>query len=278
MDDSSTAASQIPLSLDEFRLFQAFIHREAGINMSDAKQALVSGRLTKRLRATGQSSFAAYHALIESGDPAVREERQLALDLLTTNETYFFREPKHFVFLKQEALPELKPDGLRVWSAACSSGEEAYTLAMLLDACLGQRSWEVVGTDISHRMLEQASRGRYPLTRSDRIPAPLLKKYCWKGVRSMDGVMKIDAALKQRVRFLPTNLKDSQEHLGLFDVIFLRNVMIYFDKPTKQQVLRQVLRQLKPGGFLMIGHSESLQDLTDELVVRQSSIYQKRVA
>lgn len=163
----------------------------------------------------------------------------------------------------------------RVWSAASSSGEEAYSLAMLLDAERPGAEWEITGTDISDRMIEWARRGRYPIARAERIPRAYLHRYCLKGTGSSQGELLIDRTLRRQVMFQRGNLMLPQSALGEFDLILLRNVMIYFETQTKQQVLQNVLRQLKPGGHLLIGHSESINGMTDELVPVQPAIYRK---
>jgi chemotaxis protein methyltransferase CheR len=240
--------------------------------MSDAKKALVSGRLAKRVKHYGMASYAQYFEMLSS---ARNGEMQTAVDLLTTNETFFFREPKHFDFLRDTVLPAWRGGPRRVWSAASSSGEEAYTLAMVLAEHAPTADWEVVGTDISTRVVEKARAGHYPISRADKIPRQYLTKYCLKGVGSQEGTFVIDRALRDRVSFRHANLKEDLGALGAFDVIFLRNVMIYFDLPTKRRVLERLIPMLKPGGYFMIGHSESLNGITDRLQVVHPSIYRK---
>lgn len=258
----------------EFVRFKTLAKSIAGIHLSDAKKALVCGRLSRRLTHYGLSSFGDYFKLIESGrEPG---ELQTALDLLTTNETYFFREPKHFDFLRQRILPERKPGvPFRIWSAASSSGEEPYTLAMILADMLGEAPWEIVASDLSTRVLEKAQRGIYPLERAQNIPQHYLKAYCLKGVGAQAGNFVIDRRLRARVRFLQVNLNHELPGLGEFDVVFLRNVMIYFDLATKRQVVGRILSALKPGGWLMVGHSESLNGITEEVHAVAPSIYRK---
>ena len=223
----------------EFTWIRDYLYKHAGIVLNDNKQALVSGRLDKRLRHHGFASYNEYFRLL--GKPGFEQEAFMAIDLLTTNETYFFREHKHFDFLKSHVLAE-HPAGrpLRVWSAASSSGEEAYTLAMLLAEFSKTSQWEIVGTDISTRILEKARRGLYPLNAADKIPLPLLKKYCLKGSDEYDGFFLIDSALRSRVKFIHANLIDKLPDLGSFDLIFLRNVMIYFDMETKQRLVERI--------------------------------------
>lgn len=258
----------------EFIWIKDYLYKHAGIALNDSKQALVSGRLEKRLRHHGFSSYSEYFRLL--GKPGFEQETSMAIDLLTTNETYFFREPKHFDFLKSQFLPN-HPAGrpLRVWSAASSSGEEAYTLAMILAECSKTGQWEIIGTDISTRVLEKARRGLYPLNASEKIPPPLLKKYCLKGSGEFDGFFLIDSALRSRVKFMHANLIEKLPDLGCFDVIFLRNVMIYFDVPTKQRLVDRIQHYLRPGGYFIISHSESLNGMQSDLRMVSPSIYRK---
>lgn len=264
--------NNLVLSDKEFQQFRGMIFEIAGISMSEAKKPLVSGRLAKRIRQHGLPSYGDYFRLLMRE----RAELQVAVDLLTTNETYFFREPKHFDFLRERILPEL--DGratLRIWSGACSTGEEPYSIAMTLAETLGNRPWELVASDLSTRVLEKARAGLYPIADAEDIPRPLLAKYCLKGVGEHAGTLLIDPALRKRMRFEQINLNASLPDLGEFEVIFLRNVMIYFDLETKRQVVRRMLPLLKPGGYFIVSHSESLNGVCDELKVVTPSIYRK---
>lgn len=260
----------------EFSRFQRFIFDAAGITLSPAKKALVCGRLSKRLQAHRLDTFGAYFELLSSGHAG--DEVQTAVDLLTTNETYFFREPKHFEVLRElatEAAGRAQP--FRVWSAASSSGEECYSIAMVLSDCMGasQTAWDVVGSDISTRVLNRARTGHYPLERTRNIPAGYLKRFCLRGHGEQDGTLLVERALRSRVRFAQVNLNTELPRLGTFDVVFLRNVMIYFNGETKRQVVARVLSLLKPGGHLLIGHSESLNDISTAVEQLAPSIYRK---
>lgn len=258
----------------EFRGFQQLLYETAGITLSPAKTALVEGRLGKRLSALGLASYGQYLNLITHGKDST--ERQTALDLLTTNETYFFREPRHFNFLRDEILPcRRSGNTFRVWSAACSSGEEVYSIAMTLRESIGDAPWEVIGTDISSRVLEKARSAHYPLTRNEAIPKEYLRRFCLKGIGQHQGTFLIDKPLRSRVRFLQANLNAALPELDTFDVIFLRNVMIYFNLDTKRDVVQRVMATLKPGGYLMIGHSESLHGVEGSLSMVRPSIYRK---
>lgn len=256
----------------EFGQFQRLLYRIAGISLSPAKKALVGGRLSKRIRQRGVSSYGEYFQLL-SGD-SEREELQIAIDLLTTNETHFFREPTHFEVLRAEALRAgTARTPFRVWSAACSSGEEPCSIAMVLADVLGGRPWEVLGSDISSRVLERARGGRYPVERAREIPPPYLSAYCLRGVRSSAGEMLVCRGLRDRVQIRQINLNTELPSLGEFDVIFLRNVMIYFDMETKRQVVRRVATRLRRGGCLIVGHSESLNGIDERLKTERPSVY-----
>lgn len=260
------------LSDSEFELFRHMIYEIAGINLSSAKKPLVSGRLAKRIKHYALESYGDYFELIQKNGSS---ELQVAVDLLTTNETYFFREQKHFDFLIERVIPAWGVGQRRLWSAASSTGEEAYTLAMVMAEHAPMKLWEIVATDISTRVLEKARRAQYPIERSMNIPRHYLTRYCLKGVGSQHGTFIINKKLRERVSFVHANLKNSMTHYGSFDVIFLRNVMIYFDLETKRQVVSRLIRHLKPGGYLMIGHSESLNGISNEVEIVAPSIYRK---
>jgi len=259
----------------EFSRFQALIYKIAGIQLSDAKKVLVVGRLSRRLKHYGMTSFAQYYQLVTSHEE--KGELQTMVDLLTTNETYFFREPKHFEFLSQELLPQVRPGSpYAIWSAACSSGEEPYTLAMVLADKLGMNApWKITASDISTAVLARAQTGHYPMERTEGIPQAYLKKFCLKGVRSEAGTLLICKELRSRIDFRQVNLTQPAPDVGPFDVIFLRNVMIYFDMDTKRQVVANLLTRLKPGGHFIVGHSESLNGITDKLITIRPTIYRK---
>lgn len=262
-----------PLSADEFNWISRFLNAHTGIQLKDGKQPMVMGRLEKRLRRLDLDNYSDYfHCLTQPGNEI---ELRLAIDLLTTNETYFFREAQHFDFLCAQILPKhpiSKP--LRIWSAACSSGEEVYTLALLLTEYFPSNQWEIIGTDISSRVLEKAKEGLYHLSASENIPPNLLKKYCFKGVDEYEGFLIVDPAIRKRVKFQHANLIGVLPDVGLFDIIFLRNVMIYFDQKTKQSVLDRLQSHLLPGGHFIISHTESLNGFKTCFKMIKPSIYQ----
>jgi len=258
----------------EFALFQGLLHRLAGIYLAPTKKVLLVSRLNKRLKTLGSSSFRDYYQIVSSGRNP--QEQQLMIDLLTTNETYFFREPRHFEFLADEYLPSRPPGStLTVWSAACSSGEEPYTLAMVLAEHFGKNNWRITASDISAQMLDKARQGQYAFERAKGIPAPLLRRYCLKGVREQEGTLLIARELRSRVDFMQINLVDTILSIGPFDLIFLRNVMIYFDQDTKRKVVDNMLPLLKPGGYFIVGHSETLTGITGQLKALRPTIYVK---
>lgn len=267
--------STIPLSDQEFSQFQRLLHQLAGIHLSAAKKALVSGRLAKRLARHRLASYAEYFRLLTGSQD--KAELQVAVDLLTTNETYFFREQKHFDFLRHRILTAHKPGrAFRVWSAACSSGEEPYSIAMVLADVLGDNHhWEVVASDICTRVLEKARHGHYPMERASGVPRDYLSRFCLKGVGTQAGTLLVEHRLRERVSFRQVNLNQPIPALGEFDLIFLRNVMIYFDLETKRQVVQRMVPLLRPGGHFLVGHSENLNGVTDALQSVAPSIYRK---
>lgn len=268
-------AKTAELSDREFAQFQSMLYNISGISLATSKKTLVISRLSKRLRECELSSFGEYLKLLDRSDH--RHELQTAVDLLTTNETYFFREPNHFTFLKTlaEKSKSSGTDNYRVWSAACSSGQEPYSIAMVLESCLGNRPWEILASDISTQVIDKAKKALYPIAQADNIPKEFLLKYCLKGVGSQAGTFLIDRMLRDRIQFFHGNLNTQLPKLGQFDVIFLRNVMIYFDTETKRQVVSRLETLLKPGGHLLIGHSETLNGINDRLKMLAPSIFRK---
>lgn len=260
------------LSDNEFQLFRTMLYKQAGISLGDSKKLLVAGRLAKRLRQLTLPSYSDYFRRIQ-GDG---RELQMAIDLLTTNETYFFREAKHFDFLRSQILPAAVGSGtFRVWCGACSSGEEAYTIAMVLADVLGQRPWEIVASDLSTRVLQEAAGGRYSVEDCSGIPPEVLRKHCLRGVGEHEGSIQISPALRQRITFRQINLNNVLPSIGQFDVVFLRNVMIYFDVQTKRQVVQRILPLIQPGGYFIVSHSENMSGISDALQQVRPSIYRK---
>jgi len=262
------------LSDQEFSQFQRFIYGAAGIHLADGKKELVSSRLARRLQQCQLRSFSEYLQLLSSGQQP--QEVQTAVDLLTTNETYFFREPRHFDFLREQLRTVTnRSTPLRIWSAAGSTGEEAYSIAMVLEDCLAGKPWEIVASDISGRVLEKARAGHYPMDRARNIPAPYLRRFCLKGEGKHEQTLLINRPLRNKLQFLQVNLNATLPELGSFDFVFLRNVLIYFNLETKRDVVARILSVLKPNGWLLIGHSENLRDVTSAARMTAPSIFQK---
>lgn len=260
------------ISDGDFSKLRALVLQLTGISLSDQKKALVVGRLGPRLRHRKIDSFGAYHQLLQS--PSEKDELQIAIDLITTNETSFFREAEHFEVLK-DYIQHLRPVPFpfRVWSAASSSGEEAYTIAMVLSEVLGSAEWNVLGTDISTRVLERARKALYPMERAAMIPRRYLERHCLKGQGRHEGLFMVDRPLRERVSFVQANLCKPLPKLGPFQVAFLRNILIYFDLPQKKRVVEEVMAQIKPGGLLIVGHSESITGLCEGLTQVRPTIY-----
>ncbi|MBP8309727.1 MAG: methyltransferase domain-containing protein [Burkholderiaceae bacterium] len=248
------------LSPRSFEAVSNLFHRVSGIRLTEAKRALVTGRLNKLAQAYGAASLDDYIDALTDGRAA--EEMVKVIDKLTTNETYFFREPQHFDFLASHLAQRRAGRGeLRVWSAASSSGEEAYSLAMLLADKLGPGGWQVVGTDLSTTMVENARRALYPMDRARHLPREYLRRYCLKGQGEYEGHLLISRELRAKVQFECGNLTQPLPKIGQFDLIFLRNVLIYFDPAGKADIVRRVLTHLQPDGLLFTGHAESLGNL-----------------
>ncbi len=246
-----------PLSRQAFNSVTALFHSVSGIRLGPGKEALVTGRLQRMAQEAGESDLERYVAHLLSGSAHATEMAKL-IDRLTTNETYFFREPQHFHDLAQRVEAADPASEFRIWSAASSSGEEAYSAAMVLADLRGGAPWRVYGTDLSASMVENASRALFSMERARMVPPEYLKAYCLKGQREHAGSLLIARALRERVHFAPANLMQPLPDLPMFDVIFLRNVLIYFENDAKAEIVRRVLGRLKPDGVLYTGHAESL--------------------
>lgn len=257
-----------PKAFEEIR---RVMRQSAGIQIGAEKTNLVVSRLWRRLETLQCRNFDEYLTYLQS--PAGTAEHQQLLDLLSTNETYFFREPAHFERLQHEILPQLSQRPVRIWSAASSSGEEAYSIAMVLADRLGWQDWRISATDVSNRVLETGRRGLYNLERLEQMPADYLRRFCKRGLGEYQGKLLIARELRARVTFTPHNLLHARADGGKFDVIFLRNVLIYFDQDTKQRVLDHLMGSLNPGGWLVIGHCDSIQGLDLPLQLVTPSVF-----
>jgi chemotaxis protein methyltransferase CheR len=268
-----------------FQKFQKLIYAETGIWLGSAKTALLCGRLFRRLRALQMDSLESYYECVSA--PEADDERARMIDAITTNETRFFREPRQFDFLVQRVIPRwqreaesgTRPRRLRIWSAGCSSGEEPYTIGMLLARHLpAEAGWDVriLATDISNRVLDKAIKGVYPINRLSELPPDLLHAFMLRGVAERQGEMKVKVEIQQMITFQRLNLdRESDLVEGPFDAIFCRNVLIYFDAASKHRVITNLYGRLSPSGLLFVGHAENLSNMSLQLRCIDPNIYVK---
>jgi chemotaxis protein methyltransferase CheR len=266
-----------------FEKFQKLIYTETGIWLGSSKTALLCGRLFRRLRTLEITSLQNYYEFVSQ--PEQHEERARMIDAITTNETRFFREPRQFEFLVQRVFPRwhadaergLRPKRVNIWSAGCSSGEEPYTVAMLLAKHLpAEQGWDarILATDISNRVLEKARKGIYSITRSTELPKDLLHTFMLRGIAERRGEMKVKVEIQRMVEFRRLNLDQESDRVeGPFNAIFCRNVLIYFDAASKQRVVTSLVRHLVANGILFVGHAENLTAVSPELRSLEPTIY-----
>jgi len=268
----------------EFGRFSSFIYEEIGIKLPPAKRTMLEARLHKRLKKLELSSFSDYADYVFSPQGRAEELVHL-LDVVTTNKTDFFREPAHFSFLVKSVIPELASrrgcglrSAFRIWSAGCSSGEEPYTMAMVLSEYAEQNHgfrFSILATDISTAVLDKARTAIYSEENADTIPLNLKKKYLLKSRDRSKGLVRVIPALRSMVNFRRLNFMQDFGMSDQLDVIFCRNVIIYFDKPTQERLLNKFCNQLVTGGYLFLGHSESINGLNVPLKAVSSTTYQK---
>jgi chemotaxis protein methyltransferase CheR len=269
------------LTTREFRRLSEFINDYSGIKMPDAKQTMLEGRLRRRLRALGIDTFADYCRFLfdENG---LESEAIFLIDVVTTNKTDFFREPSHFAYLADHALPDLRKQGInsiRAWSSACSIGAEPYTLAMVLDDFAltnGPMSYFILATDLSTDVLASARQGIYPTGMMAPVPSKMRQRYVRTSNQTRDHRTRIVPELRSNIGFARLNLMDESYPVGEpMHIIFCRNVLIYFDKPTQVKVLRRLCENLIPGGYLFIGHSESVTGFDLPLQTVSNTVFQR---
>ncbi len=263
------------LSPAEFNKIGELAFRTCGIELKDGKQQLVQARLGKKIRQGNFASFDEYYRHVVAD--ATGLELTALLDALTTNFTSFLREATHFDFLRKTILPDLH-GGIRVWSAACSTGEEPFTIAFSLLEELGMGDAariEILASDLSSRVLETAGRGAYQADRFSGCPKEWLRKYLLRGSERWEGWYRIKPEVRRLVEFRRINLMETFEARKRFHVIFCRNVMIYFDKETQAQLVNRLAACLEPGGYLLIGHSESLTGLAHPYQYIKPAVYRK---
>lgn len=264
---------------EAFAYIIALIYDRCRIKLQDGKEQLIKARLGKRMRAQGHATIADYCDFLRT--EADEDEFTLLVDALTTNFTNFLREEDHFHIMVQQGLPAVLGKGQRrfdVWSAASSSGEEPYSIAMYLAEhfpVAKHWDWRITASDISTKVLAAAQKAVYAEDRVNQIPAEWLRKYFQKGVGDWEGHYRVKPELTSRVEFRQINLTEEYGHSQTFDLIFCRNVMIYFDRPTQEQLVNRMCRYLVPNGYLLIGHSESLTGLNVPLRCIRPSVYQR---
>lgn len=261
----------------ETKEFIDLIYRESGIVLTPEKKSLISARLHKRLKALGLGSFAEYLHFLQTA-PERDDEIIAMIDEITTNKTAFFREPHHFDYLVSHVLPSLATSDwsvLNIWSAGCSTGEEPYTLAMVLAEYFGTtRNFNIIATDLSTQALTTAQRAIYSNDLGTPIPFGLRQKYTLTGRGRQTGSFRIVPELRERVTFTHVNLIDRIWDMpGQFHIIFCRNVMIYFDRKTREAIVARFRKHLRDGGYLFIGHSETLGDVENRFVQKRPTIY-----
>lgn len=270
----------------EFERFSALIYDEAGIKIPPAKKTMLEARLQKRLKVLGIKSFEEYAGFVFSPE-GQRQELLHLVDVVTTNKTDFFREPQHFEFLVKKVLPHLQQtnesrslsNAFKIWSAGCSTGEEPYTMAMVLSEYAQSNPgfrFNITASDICTKVLKTAMTAVYPEDRVDTIPLTMKKKYLMRSKDKKQGLVRICSELRNQVTFKRINLMDDELPIGEHqDVIFCRNVIIYFDKPTQTRLMHKFHRRLAPGGFLFLGHSETLNGLDVPFQSVASTVYRK---
>lgn len=272
-----------PLSDTEFNLLSNFIYSNYGIKMPPAKKSMLQSRLQNRLRENNLSSFKEYCDLVFS-DKNGETEIVHMIDVVSTNKTDFFRENGHFEFMKSTILPEFQNqnnhDKLKVWSSACSSGEEVYTIAMVIEEFLEgtkQFDYSILGTDISTRILQKAASGIYSEDRIEGLSLNMKKKYLLRSKNRENPTVKVVPTLREKTSYARLNLMDDNYHSipKNFDVIFCRNVLIYFDRPTQEKVINKLCTHLKSNGYFFLGHSESITGINVPLKQIMPTVFKK---
>ncbi len=265
----------------EFEFIRTLVYEHSRISLGPDKRELVSARLGKRLRATQAGNIGEYCALLQSSEAAA--EMGHLIDAISTNHTFFYREAAHFEFLQKTIVPEMAARArterwtrFQVWSAACSSGEEPYSIAMTLARALPTWPWQIAATDISRRILARAEAAIYSQEAVERLPAEVIKANFQRGFGPQEGLYRVRSSLRERVGFHHLNLLEGEPPFrDPFQVIFCRNVMIYFDRPTQEELVGRLARHLVPGGYLLVGHSESLSHIRHQLRMIRPATYQR---
>lgn len=271
------------LTLTEFHKIASYIEDNVGIKMPETKKIMMQSRLLNRLKKLNFKTYKEYIDYVFKHDKN-GEELVLMIDALTTNKTEFFREPDHFVYLQKQVLPQLINEGTRsikLWSAGCSSGEEPYTLSIILKEYIRQfpntiTSFSVTGTDISTKVLDKATAAIYDMSTIENISADLKKRYFLKSKDSSKNIVKLKPEIRNCVTFKRLNFMDDDFMMNdMFQIIFCRNVLIYFDKKTQENVIRKLIKNLVPNGHIFLGHSETILAMDLPLKTVAPTVYQK---
>lgn len=269
---------EVKLQPREFNLIRRMVYENFGIDLH-GKEVLVAARLGKKMREQGLRSFRKYYEHVQQDTTG--DALTIMVDALTTNHTSFFREMQHFDFLRKTVLRELQPAGqgqVRIWSAACSTGEEPYSIAFTLMEEFGERAaakCSILATDISTRVLATAQRGLYAASRFEQMPVDRMRRHLLKGAGTSAGEYMVKKEPRSLVAFQRLNLMEDFSDVGLFSAIFCRNVMIYFDRETQRSLVNRLAAQLEPGGYLLIGHAESLNGIEHPLEYICPATYRK---
>lgn len=282
-DCSATVA--FAMSNEEFQLFRELVRQQTGIALSDAKKLMLASRLAPRLRAHSLSSYRTYYRLVREHDPGGEELREL-INCVTTNKTSFFREPAHFDFLRDTILPGIRDrarhgeSSVRIWSAPCSTGEEAYSIAITVCEVLKPLvGWDVriLASDLDTNVLARASRGIYDKESIAHLPLETTRNYFLRGKGAASATVKVKPQVRALIDFRRINLIEPHWPVDdLFDVIFCRNLLIYFERATQDELVRRLVKQLKPSGYLIVGQSEYLHWMRDFLEPVHGTIYRTR--
>ncbi len=280
---SAFLSTASPMTTKTFDRFSQFIRKELGINITEAKKTMLQARLQKRMRLLGIESFEAYYDYVFSPEGLTGETFAM-IDAITTNKTDFFREPKHFEHLTNVVLPEIlqrrsSGNTVRFWSAGCATGEEPYTLAMVLcDYMILRQTFDfsIMASDISTQVLKKGVAGIYEHEKIEPVPMPMRKRYLLKSKDKTSSLVRIVPELRAKVNFRRINLMERDLDIReSYDVVFFRNVIIYFDRPTQQRVIRGICRHIRPGGYIFMGHSETLNGLDLPLTPTVSTVYRR---
>jgi len=272
------------LTDSDFKRLSEFIYGNYGIKMPNEKRTMLEGRLMKRLRVNQIRSFAEYCDYVFS-DEGMEKELIHMINVVSTNKTDFFREPAHFEFLCETVLPEFhqknKGEPIKIWSSACSSGEEPYTIAMVINEYARQRGaplpHQIFGTDISSDILERAQMGVYKDERIGDVPAAYKRRYFMANKDPQKKLVRVVPELRRNTSFMRLNLMDTTYPISeKFDVIFCRNVLIYFDRPTQEAVINKLCNHLIPDGYFFLGHSESATGMQVPLTPLKPTIFRRK--